>query len=601
MTDKNQATEQQSKSDPYLICVAWPYANGPQHIGHMAGAYLPSDIFARFLRMKGEKVLMVSGSDSHGTPVSLRAEKEGRSETEVFESFHHGFIESYLKFGLTFDLFTHTHTELHEKVVQEFFIDLKNKNYIYTATSKQLFDLKAKRFLPDRYIEGECPHCGFHDARGDQCDQCGKTYDAVELRNPRSILSGSHDLEVRETEHFYLDLEPFNAPLLRWLAEGKDHWRRHVLNFSRGEVEKQDLRGRAITRDLEWGVRIPLPGYDDKRIYVWFEAVQGYLSATMEWAKLSGQHEAWKQFWDPEQQGRCYYFIGKDNISFHTILWPAMLMARQGLVLPYDVPANEYLNSYGRKFSKSRGTSIEISQVLERYQVDAWRYALTAIAPETGDVDFTWDDFLEKVNNELVANWGNLVNRVLGFAYKRYEGKIPTPGPLTDTDRAVLAEVQGGFTTVGHLYQSVKLRAALEELRRLSQKCNQYLSDDAPWTVIKTDPARAATTVYVALQCIDWLKTMWAPILVESSQKIHEALGYQGRLFGRQYTQEVQESHSCHEVLRYDHQGAVGFWDSTTVLKPGQVMVEPQAPFIKLDPKIVEQETQPHNPPEVNG
>ncbi len=575
---------------PYLICVAWPYANGPQHIGHMTGAYLPSDVFARFLRMRGEKVVMVSGSDSHGTPVSLRAQSEGRSETEVFEAFHGGFIDSYLKFGLTFDLFTHTHTELHAQVVQDFFKDLMQKGFIYTARSKQLFDTTANRFLPDRYIEGECPICGFKDARGDQCDQCGKTYDAAELKNPRSSLSGSTDLEVRETEHFYLDLAPFNKTLLQWIGTDKDHWRRHVLNFSRGELDKQDLRGRAITRDLDWGVKIPIDGYDDKRIYVWFEAVQGYLSATMEWAKLTGAPEAWQEFWVQEQGAKSYYFIGKDNITFHTILWPAMLMARQGLNLPYDVPANEYLNSYGRKFSKSRGTSIGISDVLSRYQVDAWRYALVAIAPETGDVDFTWDDFVEKVNNELVANWGNLVNRVLGFAYKRYEGCVPQPGEFSPEDQRLLDEIKSGFDSVGQLFQGVKLRNALEELRRLSQRCNQYLSDHAPWTLIKTDPARAATVVYVALQCIDWLKTMWAPILIESSQKIHESLGYDGPLFGRQWTETVEESHSKHLVLRYDHAGAVGTWDSTTRLAPGKAMREPAAPFQKLDPKVVELE-----------
>lgn len=579
-----------SSSTPYLICVAWPYANGPQHIGHMAGAYLPADVFARFLRMRGEKVVMVSGSDTHGTPVSLRAQSEGRPETEVFEAFHGGFIDSYLKFGLTFDLFTHTHTELHAQVVQGVFEDLRTKGFIYTARSKQLYDCTAGRFLPDRYIEGECPFCGFLEARGDQCDQCSKTYEAVELKNPRSSLSGSKDLEVRETEHFYLDLAPFNKPLLEWMGSGKDHWRRNVLNFTRGELDKQELRGRAITRDLDWGVKIPVEGYDDKRIYVWFEAVQGYLSATMEWARLGGDPESWKDFWKPEKGGKSYYFIGKDNISFHTILWPAMLMAHQGLNLPYDVPANEYLNSYGRKFSKSRGTSIGILDVLSRYQVDAWRYALMAIAPETGDVDFTWDDFVEKVNNELVANWGNLVNRVLAFAYKRYEGKIPQPSDLGLEDTRLLDEVKEGFKTVGDLFQAVKLRNALEELRRLSQRCNQYLSEHAPWTLIKTDPTKAATVVYVALQCIDWLKTMWAPILVESSQKIHEALGYEGSLFGRQWTQTVEEAQSKHTVLRYDHKGAVGQWNSGSRLAPGQSMGEPAAPFIKLDPKLVEHE-----------
>ena len=577
----------------YLICVAWPYANGPQHIGHIAGAYLPPDIFARFQRMRGSDVLMVSGSDTHGTPVTIQAEKEGVTPAQIVERYHNLFIESYQKIGLTFDYFTHTGTESHARVVHEYFKDLLSKGYIYEDTSKQLFDTKAQRFLPDRYIEGECPLCGYKEARGDQCDQCGKTYDAVELKHPVSKMTGSRDLEVRETKHFYVDLGKLNEPLLAWISDGKQHWRKHVLNFAKGMLEKRELRGTAITRDLEWGVTIPLPGYETKRIYVWFEAVMGYLSATVEWAEASGKPEAWRDWWDSKTASdvKSYYFIGKDNITFHTIHWPGYLIAKGGLNLPYDVPANEYLNSYGRKFSKSRGTSITVSDVLQRYQKDAWRYVLTALAPETGDVDFSWDDFLEKVNNELVANWGNLANRMLGFAFKRYDGHIPAPATeLEADDQALLAEVKGGFQVVGDLYEGVKLRSALEEARRLSQRVNQYLSDRAPWTVIKTDPNRAATTVYVALQCIAWLKTMWAPILPDSSQLIHEALGFDGQLFGESYTEQRAEAGgSKHQVLRYDHKQAVGVWEASA-LPVGQTMRPPVAPFTKLDAAIVELE-----------
>lgn len=578
-----------------LVGVAWPYANGLQHIGHIAGAYLPPDIFARYQRMRGNKVLMVSGSDTHGTPVTLKAEQEGTTSAAIVERFHEKFIETYLKLGITFDLFTHTHTQNHEQVTHEFFTDLRDKGYIYTASSKQLFDKQGGRFLADRYVEGECPFCGFKDARGDQCDNCGKTYDAIELKHPVSKINGSKDLEIRETEHFYIDLAKLNGPLLDWISTDKDHWRKHVLNFTRGTLEKKELRGTAITRDMEWGITIPLAGYDSKRIYVWFEAVIGYLSATKEWAQLAERPDAWRDYWDSQKnpKARIYNFIGKDNITFHTINWPGYLYAKGGLNLPYDVPANEYLNSYGRKFSKSRGTMITVLDVLERYQADAWRYALTALAPETSDVDFTWDDFLEKVNNELVANWGNLANRVLGFAFKRYDGKIPgIAAPLDAEDERLLADVKGGFDSVADLYDAVKLRSALEEIRRLSQRVNQYLNDKAPWTTIKTNPDGAQTSVYVALQCIEWLKTMWAPILPESCQLIHATLGFTGNLSGRQYTQVVDDKMGQHLVLRYDHSDAQGIWEAV-ILKAGQVMQTPQAPFRKLDEKLVEAEASP--------
>ena len=571
------------------IGVAWPYANGEQHIGHVAGAYLPPDIFARYQRMQGNDVLMVSGSDSHGTPITVRADEEGVKPKDILDRYHAKFIESYQKIGFTFDLFTHTETQNHFDTVHSFFKDHLAKGYLYTEKQKQLFDRSAGKFLPDRYVEGICPHCGFDGARGDQCDNCGKTYEPIELKMPRSKMTGSTDLEVRETEHFFFDLGKTNDMLTEWLATGKDHWRSQVINWSRARVASKDLRGRAITRDMTWGVPIPVPGYDGKCIYVWYEAVMGYLSAAKEWAKVIGEPEAWRRYWDPKVNPdvRSYYFIGKDNVEFHSIMWPAILLATGGLHLPYDVPANEYLNSYGRKFSKSRGNAVSVLSVLERYQPDAWRYALTALAPETADVNFTWDDFLEKVNSELVAAWGNLVNRVLGFAYKRYEGKIPKPGVITDAGQSLLAEVKAGFQTVGDLYDKVKLRAALEESRRLTQRVNQYLSETTPWSLAKTDPEGAATIIFVALQCIDWLKVMWAPILPFSSQKVHETMGYKGQLFGRQYTEtRKDDSRGDHLVLRYDHTEAVGTWQPSTLV-PGQALLEPQALYIKLDDKAV--------------
>ncbi len=575
-----------------LVGVAWPYANGEKHIGQIAGAYLPPDIFARFQRMAGNDVLMVSGSDVHGTPVTLKAEAEGTTPAAVADKYHEMFVEGCLQLGLTFDLYSHTDTQNHWDVTQEMFLRHIETGYIYKDTQKQLFDPKAGRFLADRYVEGTCPYCGYADARGDQCDNCGRLYDALDLKNPRSKLTGSTDLEVRETEHFFLDMAKMNGPLLEWMAHGKEHWRPNVVNFTRGQLELRELRGRPITRDIDWGITIPLDGYDGKRIYVWYEAVIGYLSAAKEWAKLAEDDDAWRQWWDANvnPEALVYNFIGKDNIPFHTIIWPGMLIGYNAgetrLNLPYDVPANEYLNLGGEQFSTSRGRVIGFNTVLREFESEAWRYVLTALAPETSDVEFTWREFMERVNNELVANWGNLVNRVLGFAYKRFEGRIPAPGALDETDIALLADIRSGFESAGDLYNAVKLKAALTEVRRLSQRVNQYLNEKAPWQRIKTDPTAAATTVYVALQAIDWLKVLWAPILPQSSERIHSMLGYDTMLFGRQYTERVADGRGTHLVLRYDHGQAVGRWQADE-LPAGQALREPSALFTKLDDEVM--------------
>jgi methionyl-tRNA synthetase len=577
-----------------LVGVAWPYANGEKHIGQIAGAYLPPDIFARYQRMVGNEPLMVSGSDTHGTPVTLKAEAEGVPPQTVIDTYHEMFVDGCLQMGLTFDWYTHTDTENHWNVTQQMFLRHMENGYIYQAVQSQWFDPKAGRFLADRYIEGICPYCGYTDARGDQCDNCGRIYDALELKSPRSKLTGNTDLEVRETEHFFLDMGKMNEPLLEWIAEGKEHWRPNVLNFTKGQLELRELRGRPITRDIEWGISIPLPGYDDKRIYVWYDAVIGYLSAPIEWANVIGEPDAWRAWWDADvnPDARIYNFIGKDNIPFHTQIWPGMLIGYNDgdggdeLNLPYDVPANEYLNLGGEQFSTSRGRVIGFNTVLAEFQADAWRYVLTALAPESSDVEFTWQDFMDRVNNELVANWGNLVNRVMGFAYKRFDGVIPTPGPLDAIDEALLADIRAGFDSVGALYEAVKLKAALTEVRRLSQRVNQYLNEKEPWKRIKEDPAGAATSVYVALQAIDWLSLLWGPILPHSSEQIHTMLGYGDPLFGRQYTQRVEDARGSHLVLRYDHTGATGHWEAG-VLPAGQVMNAPTPLFQKLDDELM--------------
>ncbi|MBK8046934.1 MAG: methionine--tRNA ligase [Anaerolineales bacterium] len=575
-----------------LVGVAWPYVNGEKHIGQIAGAYLPPDIFARYQRMTGADVLMVSGSDTHGTPIMLKADAEGLTYGEVADKYHRLFVDGCLKMGLTFDLYTHTDTQNHWDVTQEVFTRHWETGFIYKAAQEQWYDPAVNKFLADRYVEGICPFCGYPDARGDQCDNCGRLYDALELKNPRSKISGSTDLEVRATEHFFLDMGKMNEPLLEWIKEGKEHWRPNVINFTRGQLELRELHGRAITRDLDWGITIPIGNYPEKRIYVWYDAVIGYYSAAVEWAKLAGAPEAWREWWDADvnPDARLYNFIGKDNIPFHTIIWPGMLIGynfgASHLNLPYDVPANEYLNLGGGKFSTSRGNVIGWNTVLATYQADAWRYVLTAVAPETADVEFTWQDFMDRANNELVANWGNLVNRTLGFAFKRFDGVVPAPGVLDAEDEAFLAEIRAGFESVGALYGAVKLKAALLEVRRLSQRVNQYLNDRAPWKMIVTDRDRAATSIYVALQAIDWLKLLWAPILPHSSEAVHRLLGYDQPIFGRQYTEEVVDARGVHQVLRYDHSDATGRWEPS-MLPPGQTLREPAALFIKLEEEAV--------------
>lgn len=569
-----------------LIGVAWPYANTPLHLGQLAGAYIPPDVFARYHRLRGNDVLMVSGSDTHGTPITVTAEQLGTDPAEVVERFHSSFLESFVGLGISFDLFTHTDTRNHWEVTQDFFLRLLEKGYIYKGTMQLLWCEVDQRYLPDRYVEGTCPFCGYPHARGDQCENCGKPLDALELIAPRCRFCGQPP-RPRETEHFFLDLGQFNEPLREWI-EQQDHWRPHVRAFSLGLLN-EGLRGRAITRDIEWGVPVPLEGYEDKRIYVWFDAVIGYFSASVEWARNNGAPDAWRAWWDLDRPARSYYFVGKDNIVFHTLIWPAMLMGYGGRRLPYDVPANEWLTLEGRKLSSSRNWAVWAPDYLSRYAPDPLRYMLTVHAPETADSDFSWQDFLDRNNNELVGTYGNLAHRMLTFAYRNFDGAVPVPGGFADEDRALLARAEEAFAEVGGELEACRFRSAATKAMGLAREANRYLDAAAPWKLLRTDRERAATAVYVTLRVVDSLKVLFAPVLPFSSQRLHEALGYDGDLFGTQEIVEYDEGGRTHRALTYRYERRGDVWRPSD-LAPGQRLREPAPLFEKLDESIVEEE-----------
>ena len=505
-----------------LVAVAWPYASGSRHLGHLAGAYLPADVYARHQRLVGNRVLMVSGSDVHGTPITVRADAEGVTPVDIVDRYHAEFVADWDRLGISWDLYTSTGTENHAAVTQDLFLRLLENGHIDRRSSEQYFDSKADRFLPDRYIEGTCPHCDYAEARGDQCEDCGRTLDPEELVDPRSKITGSTP-ELRATEHFYLRLSDFTEPLGEWL-DSREGWRRHVLNFSKGWVE-EGLQDRAITRDLDWGIELPVddlgPG---KRIYVWFEAVIGYLSAAKEWAQRSGEPEAWRDWWeDPE--ARTVYFIGKDNIPFHTIIWPGMLIGYGGLNLPTDVPANQYVTFKGGKASASRGVGLTIGEGLDLFQADALRYALAAALPEQSDTDLSVEEIGRRVNEELVATWGNLVNRVLSMVHKTCDGAVPERDSRTDDDEAVLARVDAALATVTDQVERVELRAALRTGMDAAAEVNAYLNATEPWKLAKSDPGRARVVLGTALAAVAGVRVALSPYLPFSTAALDDVFG----------------------------------------------------------------------------
>lgn len=547
-------------SERIFIGVAWPYANGPLQLGHIAGAYLPADIFARYHRLKGNKVLMVSGSDQHGAPITIRAEQESTTPQEVVAKYHQQFIDCWKKLGISFDLFTTTGTPNHTQVTHDIFLSLLNQGYIYKGKMLQAYCPKCQRFLPDRYLEGTCPYCGFTKARGDECDECGKPLNPGELKDLRCHLCSTAP-RFESSEHFFLRLSSFQDRLTAWIKE-QTYWRRNVLSTTWKFLD-EGLKDRAITRDLDWGVSVPQPGFERKRIYVWFEAVIGYLSASKEWAKLQGDDTAWQAFW--QDDAKSFYFIGKDNIFFHTLVWPAMLMGYGGLNLPYDVPANEFLTIEGRKLSKSRGRAIWLHDYLERYEPDPLRYALAANMPEGGDSDFSWHEFLRRNNNELVATYGNLAHRVLTFAYRNFDGAVPAPGELDERSQGLLHRTEVTLDAVDKLLYHCEFKEAIKEAMSLAQEANRYLDEQAPWKTIKTKRETSAKSVYTVLSVLAVLKTIFYPFLPFSSERLHSFLGFDG---------SVKEAG----------------W-KVQFLPPGQKLRQPQPLFVKLDEDIVAKES----------
>ncbi len=513
---------------PVLVAVAWPYASGSRHLGHLAGAYLPADIFARQQRLVGNEVLMVSGSDVHGTPITVRAEEEGVTPADIVNRYHGEITRQWDELGMSWDLYTTTGTEHHARVTQEMFLAQLAEGHIDRRTSEQLFDPERERFLPDRFVEGICPHCEYPDARGDQCDNCGRTLDPTDLIEPRSKLSGATPV-LRETEHYYYRYSDF-AERLKPYLEAKKGWRAHVLNFALGWLE-EGLLDRAITRDIEWGVELPVddlgPG---KRIYVWYDAVIGYLSASQEWAASTGDADRWHHWWHNDD-ARHVYFIGKDNIPFHALFWPAQLMGVADRVeggelhLPDDIPANQYVTFKGGKASASRGIGLTIDEGLERFQPDALRYALAAAFPEQADTEISEEQIGARINEELVATWGNLVNRVLTMVNKNCDGAIPAPGDLAPEDTELLDGVDNYLATAGEEFEAVKLRAALRTGMDAAQSVNQYLTATEPWKLAKSDLDRARTVLHTALSAINGVRVILSPYLPFSAATLDEVLG----------------------------------------------------------------------------
>jgi methionyl-tRNA synthetase len=592
-----------------LTCVAWPYANGPRHIGHVAGFGVPSDIFSRYQRMAGNKVLMVSGTDEHGTPIQVQADKEGVSPRELADRNALVIAKDLQHLGLSYDLFTRTTTKNHYEIAQELFLGLLANGYVFPQTQLGAISPSTGRTLPDRYIEGTCPICGYPSARGDQCDNCGNQLDPIDLINPVSRINGETPKFV-EIEQMMLDLPAFAEVLAEWLRK-QDHWRPNVQKFSLNLLD--DIKPRSYTRDLEWGIPVPLDGWrdrPDKSIYVWFDAVVGYLSASIEWAQRTGDPDAWRPWWQ-EPDSRAYYFMGKDNIVFHAEIWPAMLFGYSGigakggtpgrlgaLNRPYEVVSSEFLTMEGRKFSSSRSVVIYVGDMLSRYDADALRYYLAVAGPENQDTDFTWSEFVRRNNDELVAGWGNLVNRTISMTAKNL-GAIPAPGALTDADRTMLETSGAAFATVGDLLARSRQKAAINETMTVVAAANKYLSDMEPWKLRTSDPERMASVLHVALQVVDDAKTLLTPFLPSSSTKVHAMLHGTDQWAAMPDLVEVDEQTAVgspsYSVLTGDYETGAR-WESSPI-EVGRPLAPPTPVFVKLDPSVVDEELARLAPP----
>ena len=597
-----------------LSSVAWPYANGPRHIGHVAGFGVPSDVFSRYMRMAGHDVLMVSGTDEHGTPILVAADEEGVSARELADRNNRAIVEDLVALGLSYDLFTRTTAGNHYRVVQDMFRTVRDNGYMVQEITRSAISPSTGRTLPDRYIEGICPICGTPGARGDQCDTCGNQLDPTDLVNPRSRINGEIP-EFVESTHWFLDLPALATALGAWLdeREASGTWRPNVIRFSQNIL--REIRPRAMTRDIDWG--IPVPGWEDqptKRLYVWFDAVIGYLSASIEWARRTGDPQAWRAWWnDPD--ALSYYFMGKDNIVFHSQIWPAELLGYNGqgdrggapgdlgaLNLPTEVVSSEFLTMEGKKFSSSHGIVIYVRDFLTRYQADALRYFICAAGPETADADFTWAEFVRRTNGELVAGWGNLVNRTATMIHKRF-GEIPRPAELHDVDRGLLDAVEAGFVDVGGLIAHHRQKAALAEVMRLVGEANKYIADTEPFKLKgeEGDPARRrlSTILHTLAQVVVDLNLMLSPFLPHAANDVDRVMGGAGDVAPMPEIREVDELDP--EVLPEAFAGRTGYpiitgdytaapaWGRREVVV-GTPVAKPSPVFVKLDESIVDEE-----------
>ena len=595
-----------------LTAVAWPYANGPRHIGHVAGFGVPSDVFARYQRMTGANVLMVSGTDEHGTPLLVQAEKEGVTVQELADRYKRQIVHDLAGLGLSYDLFTRTTTRNHYAVVQELFRGLYDNGYMVKETTMGAISPSTGRTLPDRYIEGTCPICGADGARGDQCDNCGNQLDPADLINPVSKINGETPQFV-ETEHFLLDLPALADALSAWLKERQD-WRPNVLKFSLNLLE--DIRPRAMTRDIDWGVPIPIEGWQDnnaKKLYVWFDAVVGYLSASIEWAYRIGEPEAWRTFWT-NPDAVSYYFMGKDNITFHSQIWPAELLGYRGegsregtvgqlgsLELPTEVVSSEYLTMSGSKFSSSKGVVIYVKDFLEEFGADPLRYFIAVAGPENNDTDFTWDEFVRRINNELANGWGNLVNRTVSMAHKNF-GEVPTPGELSDADQAILDLASRTFDEAGDALSHSRFKQGITKIMHVVGEANAYIAEQEPWKLAKdeTQRERLATVLWTALQVVSDCNTMLTPFLPHTAQAVHETLGRDGVWAALPEVVEVTddqpvepvgaglpEKGRSYPVIMGNYRDQQAVWTRIDVV-PGTALSKPRPLIAKLDPELAE-------------
>jgi methionyl-tRNA synthetase len=530
----------------YTITAALPYTNGPIHIGHLAGVYVPADIYARYLRLIGKDVAYICGSDEHGVAIPMRAKKEGVSPQDIIDKYHGIIKQSFSDFGISFDNYSRTSSKIHHETASEFFTKLYDNGDFIEETSAQLYDAEANQFLADRFVVGTCPKCGFEESYGDQCENCGTSHNANDLINPKSAITGNVPT-VKETKHWFLPLNKHEDFLRKWILEGhKKDWKPNVYGQVKSWVE-DGLRPRAVTRDLDWGIPVPLENAKEKVLYVWFDAPIGYISSTKEWAAREGKN--WEDYWKKDDT-KLVHFIGKDNIVFHCIIFPAMLKAHGDYILPDNVPANEFLNLEGNKLSTSKNWAVWLHEYLEEFpnQQDVLRYTLTANAPESKDNDFTWKDFQAKNNNELVAIFGNFINRVVVLTNKYYEGIVPAPNDFSDIDEDVLAAVKEFPNTIGKSIERYRFREASQELMNLARLGNKYLADEEPWKVIKVDEARVQTIMYVALQISAALAVVSEPFLPFTSNKLKNILNIDANLSWENVTKNAILLSETHQI-----------------------------------------------------